>query len=150
MTPRLIVAFWKTVSDCLVEFFDVEDKKASAMVLDLRAKIEEESTGLKKADRDLIYHSEPIHIASDLVGKEPKRDTEFYKKYQSIQKRNLKHERARTLLSSYSLGDVSVKDIKVKAPSSSRATRPLTAVTMGKKVAGRSRRSTATQMVNTR
>jgi hypothetical protein len=88
-------AFWRTVADCLVEFFDVKQDEASAMVERLLGKIVED--GGNKSDRDLIYHSEPIHVASDLMGREPIRDGAFYERYRRIQGRNLKIKRGRAL-----------------------------------------------------
>jgi hypothetical protein len=97
MTARAIVAFWNTTADCLVEFFDIDREEALATLSRLRAKLAEIDNG-SKTDRNLIYHSEPIHIASDLVGREPVRDELFYETYRRIQERNLKLKMSRRLL----------------------------------------------------
>jgi hypothetical protein len=83
-----MVAFWNTVTDCLVEFFSLEREQAAAMVRSLLARLADDSAS--KSERNLIYHSEPIHIASDLVAREPVRDAGFDEKYRRIQDRNLK------------------------------------------------------------
>jgi hypothetical protein len=93
MTPRMRTAFWKTVTDCLVEFYGEGQQEASARVSELRSRLSaEEEVASRKRNRlsDQIYHSEPIHIAADLTGKEPVRHDKFYARYLQIQKRNLR------------------------------------------------------------
>jgi hypothetical protein len=104
-------------------------------------------SGRRKSDNDLIYHSEPIHIASDLVGKEPKRDPVFYKKYQTIQKQNLKLAKTKAYVVEYSLGDTS---FQVRAPLSLKGKKPLVETKTGKKEANRLKHSTPTRLLNTR
>ena len=107
----MIFAFWKTVADCLVEFFDMEPQQASELVLGLHSKTAKEPGW--KSGKNPIYHSEPIHIAADLAGREPNRDSAFYANYRRIQQRNLKRSRAMPL--------VTETDIPAILPSTVRA-----------------------------
>jgi hypothetical protein len=136
-----------TVDDCLVEFFDVEKERASGIVSTFRAKAERQLSDRRKSDDDLIYHSEPIHIASDLIGREPKRDSVFYKKYQSIQKRNLKLARTKTHMLEYSLGDAT---FQVRAPLPLKEKKSLVETKIGKKEASRLKHAPPARLLNTR
>ncbi len=139
MTDRVKFAFWKTVSDCLIEFFGLQEEEASAMVSRLRGKIAEVDRA-SKSDGDLIYHSEPIHVASDLMGREPARDRVFYDRYRRIQRENLKTHRRKTLLQ--------VSEEILALPSGEEAKR-LAAPLSAKKLTRQAKRMQAVRLVNT-
>ena len=91
MTPRLIEAYWKTVSDCLVTFFEIPEAEAIHKTATLRTRLAQDQQP-RDPYKNLIYHALPIHTASDLVGQEPISNEDFYRRYRQIEDRNLKRK----------------------------------------------------------
>ena len=64
ITDSLKNAFWAAVADCLAEFHHRSRPKAVASTFDLRMRLENPP---EDVDSDLIYHSEPFEVASNLA-----------------------------------------------------------------------------------
>ncbi len=60
--------YWRLVQDCLVAFYGFPAKQASASTAATRKRLRE--LGVKTGPSDMIYHSEPIDVASD-IAREP-------------------------------------------------------------------------------
>lgn len=143
MTRRMTFAFWKTVADCLVEFFDMDPQRASELVLGLYDRTVKEIDAPKKSGRDSIYHAEPIHIAADLAGREPDRNALFYTNYRRIQNRNLKRLRGMSISSETDVPAILSSAIR-------KSTVPQRLPQAVDKVADRPKRLVATRLLNTR
>jgi hypothetical protein len=65
VTDALKNAFWAAVVDCLEQFYGFEHLQAVFSVSEFRSRIESPPEGLSG---DIIYHSEPIHVAARLAG----------------------------------------------------------------------------------
>ena len=56
-------AFWEIVAECLSRYYGVERANASGMASHLRERIEPSGVS-----NEMVYHAEPLDIASDLAG----------------------------------------------------------------------------------
>jgi hypothetical protein len=68
-TEENLTQFWMVVKDCLIELYGMPDEAAAKAVRSLWSRKPNGRRVIPSA-RNLIYHSEPIHIASDLAGDE--------------------------------------------------------------------------------
>lgn len=57
------IEFWKVVEVCMVELYSVGRERARAEVLRVQGKLTEAAIR-----QNVVYHSEPLYIASDLAG----------------------------------------------------------------------------------
>ena len=75
--------YWKLVEDCLVLFYAYPRKQASLSVSDTRKRLAHAGVKLSSPD-DLVYHSEPIDVASDMAQQPfPARD-DFQRQYEQL------------------------------------------------------------------
>ena len=72
--------YWKTVIRCLVEFFDFGEHQASDRVANFRVELDHQ----KLYKPQIVYHDEPINLASDLAGKPVNLDERSAEKYRKI------------------------------------------------------------------
>jgi hypothetical protein len=61
-------AFWAVVRDCLVEIYGFTETDACQKSACMRQDLENAPPGV---DSDLLYHAEPLDIASDIAGRAP-------------------------------------------------------------------------------
>ena len=95
---KLKDAYWRVVTDCLVEFHGLPRIEAHRRVRELRAKVESPPVDPQMAEiyapelADLFYNTEPFYVAEDIAGQQL--DEEKYKpQYQAIRRRHY-HEQA--------------------------------------------------------
>lgn len=88
----MVLAFWNTVDDCLVEFYSLGREKARKTTRDYRLRLAGLYTEKPDPYPDMIYHAKPIHIAGDLMGKDVRYDRE---QYALIEERNIRLSRQR-------------------------------------------------------
>jgi len=73
-------AFWRTVERCLVEFFGFGESAATRRVADFRVALDH----AKLSQPQIVYHDEPINLASDLAGKSVSLDAVSAETYRKI------------------------------------------------------------------
>jgi len=90
--PQLVLSFWATVEDCLVEFHKFSTERSAEEVKDLWRRLRKVAPATPGEESvpafdDIIYHAEPWYIACNLAGQdlplEPNRIS-----YQSILEKN--------------------------------------------------------------
>jgi hypothetical protein len=60
--------YWRVVEDCLVELFGMSRSEAKGDVAEMKARLKALPPDI---DRDIIYHDEPLNVASRWVGEKP-------------------------------------------------------------------------------
>jgi hypothetical protein len=95
---KLKDAYWRVVTDCLVEFHGLPRIEAHRRVRELRARVESPPVDPQMAEiyapelADLFYNTEPFYVAEDIAGQQL--DEEKYRpQYQAIRRRH-DHEQA--------------------------------------------------------
>jgi hypothetical protein len=73
-------SFWRAVERCLITFFAFDESRARRRVADFRVSLRKE----KLQQPEVVFHDEPINLASDLAGKAVTLDDVSAKKYQKI------------------------------------------------------------------
>jgi hypothetical protein len=78
-----VVQFWKIVQACLVELYGISEEDAADRIARL-------TKGGRSFSRpgDLIYHAQPIHVASDLAEKPMPASDVFWRSYQKLLQRH--------------------------------------------------------------
>lgn len=97
---KLKDAYWRVVTDCLVEFHGLHQMEARRRVKELRARIESPPADPQMAAlyspelADLFYNAEPFYVAEDITGQQL--DEEAHRlQYQAIRRRHY-HESDRS------------------------------------------------------
>ena len=88
--------YWRTVEDCLVELFGMSRAEARRDVAELKARLKALPPGV---DRDIIYHDEPVNVASRWVDEKPPYQ-DFGEQYNRILERHYPQLRSRRLTES--------------------------------------------------
>jgi hypothetical protein len=77
-------AFWSTVQETLVEIYQLSDKESKQAIEDLKGRL---ATAPRGISTDVIFHSEPFAVASDLAGQRVDLASHRFK-YETIVRRN--------------------------------------------------------------
>jgi hypothetical protein len=86
--PRTTSEFWKTVKDCLIEFYDTPPTQAKALVAQLRKQLLERGAKINYPN-DLFYHAAPIDVAAHMLERAiPEYNKQFLAHYKAIKERN--------------------------------------------------------------
>jgi hypothetical protein len=88
--------YWRVVEDCLVELFGTSRSEARRDVAELKARFK---TLPPDVDRDIIYHDEPVNVASKWVGQNPPYE-DYGEQYDRILDRHYPQLRTRHLTES--------------------------------------------------
>lgn len=88
--------YWRVVEDCLVELFGMSRSEARRDVAELKAREKALPTGM---DRDMIYHDEPVNVASKWLDEQPPYK-DYGERYDRILERHYPHLRTRHLTES--------------------------------------------------
>jgi hypothetical protein len=83
--------YWRVVEDSLVEIHGLPRGEARKLLSELKAHLRALPPDI---DRDIIYHDEPINVASDLVDQNLPHET-YRQKYDEILERHYPHWRSR-------------------------------------------------------
>lgn len=84
-------SYWRVVEDCLVELFGMSRAEAKRDVTEMKARLKALPPDV---DREIIYHDEPVNVASKWVDERPPYK-DFGERYDRIVERHYPHLRAR-------------------------------------------------------
>ena len=88
--------YWRVVEDCLIELHGMSRSEARRDVAELKARLKALPPDI---DRDIIYHDEPVNVASKWVD-EPPPYNDYGELYDRIRQRHAPLLRLRTLAQS--------------------------------------------------
>ena len=67
LTQPLRDAYWAIVKECLIRFYDLDQREADARMAELYKEMEDAPAGI---DTDVVYTNEAFHLAGELAGRE--------------------------------------------------------------------------------